>query len=87
LGAEPVSVHAPFISYPTGHYRHEPAGERHAALLAALEGIELGAYDDRILRWLARWDVPVVAAVISLLWRVRHAEGTQQAHQDGGEPR
>jgi hypothetical protein len=87
LDAEPVSVHAPFISYPTGHYRHEPAWERHAALLAALDGVELGAYDDRVLRWLAGWNVPVVAGMVSLFWRVRHVEGAQQAHQGGGEPR
>jgi hypothetical protein len=75
LDREPVSVHAPFISYPGGQYRHEYAEERRAALLAALDGVQLGAYDQRILHWLAGWDVPVVAAVVSLLWRARHAAG------------
>lgn len=86
LEREPVSVHAPFISYPSGRYRHEPAEERRAALLAALGWVELGAYDERIVHWLVGWDVPVVAAVISLLWRARHA-AAQQARQGGGEPR
>ncbi|MGB6163440.1 MAG: hypothetical protein WCF33_07245 [Pseudonocardiaceae bacterium] len=82
LEREPVSVHTPFVSYPDGRYRHEPTEERRAALLAALDGVELGAYDERIVHWLARWDVSVVAGVVSLLWRAR-----QQAPRRGGEPR
>jgi hypothetical protein len=86
LEREPVSVHAPFVSYPSGRYRHEPADERRAALLAALDGMPLGAYDERIVHWLAGWDVPVVAAIVSLLWRARHS-AAQRAHRGGGEPR
>jgi hypothetical protein len=85
LDREPVSVHAPFVSYPGGQYRHESAQERQAALLAALHGVQLGAYDRRVVHWLAGWDVPVVAAVVSLLWRVRQAAG--QARWGGGESR
>ena len=86
LDRAPVSVHAPFVSYPGGQYRHEPVEERRAALLTALDGVALGAYDERIVHWLAGWDVPVVAAVVSLLWRARHA-AARQAHRGGGEPR
>jgi hypothetical protein len=86
LEREPVSVHAPFVSYPSGRYRHEPAEERQAALLAALGGVQLGACDEHIVHWLAGWDVPVVATIVSLLWRARHA-ATQHAHHGGGEPR
>ncbi len=86
LDREPVSVHAPFVCYPSGQYRHEPAEERRAALLAALEGVALGAYDERILRWLARDEVSTVATVVSLLWRARHA-AAWQAHRGGGESR
>jgi hypothetical protein len=85
LDREPVSVHAPFVSYPGGHYRHEPVDECRAALLAALGGIQLGAYDERIVGWLAVWEVPVVAAVVSLLWRVRHTAAQQACR--GGESR
>jgi hypothetical protein len=85
LDREPVSVHAPFVSYPGGQYRHEPKEERQTALLAALGKIQLGAYDERIVHWLVGWDVPVVAAVVSLLWRARHA-AAWQAHR-GGESR
>jgi len=88
LDREPVSVHAPFISYPGGRYRHANAEERRAALVAALQGVELGAYDECILQWLAIWDVPVVATVISLLYRVRKAAIRQAPHyRGGGEPR
>lgn len=73
LDREPVSVHPPFVSYPGGQYRHEWAEERREALLAALDGVALGAYDERTVRWLAKWDVSIVAAVVSLLWRVRRA--------------
>ncbi|MBV8540292.1 MAG: hypothetical protein JO364_19610 [Pseudonocardiales bacterium] len=83
LDREPVSVHAPFTCYPGGGYRHESFEERRAVLLAALDGIALGAYDERIVRWLAGWDVSVVAAIVSLLWRVRHTA----AHRGWGEPR
>ena len=76
LESEPVSVHAPFVSYPGGQYRHEPVDERWAALVAALVGVELGAYDRRIVDWMVRWDVPTVAMVVSLILRTRDA-----AHQ------
>ena len=83
LEREPVSVHAPFVSFPGGRYRHADVEERRAALLAALQGVQLGAYDERVLEWLAGWDVPVVAAVVSLLHRVRKA-ATLQARRGGG---
>jgi hypothetical protein len=85
LDREPVSVHAPFLSYPGGQYRHEDPRERQAALLAVLDGVQLGAYDERILRWLAGWEVPTVATVVSLLWRARQAAA--QDRRGGGKPR
>jgi len=84
LDREPVSVRAPFVSFPSGRYRHEHAQERRAALVAALEGVELGAYDERVLDWLASWDVPIVAAVVSLLLRVRKAAIRQGPRYQGG---
>ncbi|MGB6165095.1 MAG: hypothetical protein WBF75_21505 [Pseudonocardiaceae bacterium] len=88
LDRAPVSVHAPFVSHPGGRYHHAHAQERRTALVAALQGVELGAYDERMLEWLASWDVPVVAAVISLLLRVRKAATRQVPHyRGGGAPR
>ena len=50
LETEPVSVHAPYISYSDGQDRFEDAEERYAALLEPLRGVALGSYDLRILR-------------------------------------
>lgn len=47
------------------------------ALLRALDGVQLGAYDRRIIDWLAGWDVPTVATVVSLLHRARTAAATE----------
>jgi hypothetical protein len=85
LDTEPASVHAPYITYPHGQYRHEDAAHRHAALLVPLRGVSLGAYDRRVVHWLAGWDVPVVAVVVSLFWRVRHAAA--QTSRGGGQSR
>ncbi|MGH3685974.1 MAG: hypothetical protein ACRDSM_13125 [Pseudonocardiaceae bacterium] len=86
LDSEPVSVHAPFIAYPSGRYRYEPAQQRRAALLAALAGVALGAGVQRSVRWLGGPELPTVAVVVSLLWRARHA-ATHQPHRGGGESR
>ncbi|MEO7194563.1 MAG: hypothetical protein ABIZ05_07035 [Pseudonocardiaceae bacterium] len=83
LERAPVSVRAPFVAFPGGRYRRELAPERRAALLTALEGVELGAYDEQVLEWLAGQGVPVVAVVVSLLLRVRKA-AAHQARRGGG---
>ncbi len=80
---EPVSVHAPFISYPDVQYRREWTEERRTTLLAALTGVQLGAYDERIVQWLAGRDLPVVAAVVSSLGRPHHA-AAQHAQRGAG---
>ncbi len=47
---------------------------REAALRKALRGVELGAYDERILRWLVGWDDSTVRTAVSLIERARRAE-------------
>jgi hypothetical protein len=42
-------------------------------LAAALLGVDLGAFDREIVEWLAAWDTPTVATVVSLLHRTRQA--------------
>lgn len=66
---------------------HEPAGEwvppeqRIEALLDALTGVQLGKFDERIVRWLVRsCDDPTVRTVVSLLLRTR-AAGALQAQR------
>jgi len=52
-------------------------GEQHRSardvLAAALLGVDLGAFDREIVEWLAAWDTPTVATVVSLLHRTRQA--------------
>jgi hypothetical protein len=86
LDQEPVSMHAAFVCYPRGQYRHENPKQRRAALRAALHGVPLSAYDQYILHWLAGWDVPTVATVVSLLRRTHHTAAGQDC-RGGGEPR
>lgn len=43
------------------------------ALLEALEGVELGTYDRKIINWLANWDTGTVGTIASLLYRARAA--------------
>jgi hypothetical protein len=74
----PVSVRAPFdVRRPV---IYDPSGsrlDRRNALTEALTGIELGEYDQRMLDWLAGWDIPTVGTIVSLLYRVRAAGGAR----------
>jgi hypothetical protein len=63
---------------PAGPVEVAPAGfvpeaERAGILAAALAGIELGAWDRRILEWLAGWDACTVLTVASWIARAREA--------------
>jgi hypothetical protein len=89
LDREPVNVRPPFdIRVPASappprrlvepdaafeNWRKARLADRLAALLEPLEGVELGDYDQRILDWLAGFDVPTVGGVVSLLHRARAA--------------
>lgn len=50
--------------------------DKEAALLEALDGIELGAHDRRIIVWLAEWEIETVGTIVSLLYRARTAGGS-----------
>jgi hypothetical protein len=50
-----------------------PAAEHAAILAGVLAGIELGAWDRRIVEWLAGWDASTVLTVASLIARSRAA--------------
>jgi hypothetical protein len=57
--------------------RINPAGQVARAMLdQALSGITLGAYDRRVVAWLARRDQPTIATVASLLHRSRAVGAT-----------
>lgn len=49
--------------------------DRVDALLEALDGVEVGEHDQRIVEWLASWDTSVVGTVASLFYRARQAGG------------
>lgn len=64
------------FNIPAGPIESEPVGFRPSeeqeavlrdALLAA--GVELGAYDDRIVRWLVGWEWSTVATIASWIKR------------------
>ena len=86
----PHRIRPPFdVAVPTDDHRSDDttaewqAGRhtvRVAALLEPLGGIELGAYDRRIIEWLAGWDTSVIGTVASLFYRARavgHTDGVQ----------
>jgi hypothetical protein len=74
LQAAPVAVRAPFdVRRPLTYDPAAARADRVAAIRDALAGVELGAYDERMIEWLAGWDVPTVGGLVSLLNRVRAA--------------
>jgi len=71
-------------SYGPDHYRPDETNDEWrarnradqvAALLEALDGIELGAHDRRIVEWLASWDTSVIGTMASLFYRARAVDG------------
>ncbi|MGH3873408.1 MAG: hypothetical protein ACRDSR_18180 [Pseudonocardiaceae bacterium] len=71
LDEEPVSVHPPYVLEPG--YRQDRTERYHALLTAIGDGIELGSYDGQVLGWLSEETTCIVAAVCSLLHRIRAA--------------
>ena len=63
---------------PAGPLQSAPGGfvpepERAVILAGVLAGIELGAWDRRIVEWLAGWDTCTALTVASLIARARAA--------------
>jgi len=74
LATEPVGVHAPYdVCRPVVRDVAAVRADYLAALHEPLAGISLGTYDERMLAWLAGWDIPTVRGVVSLLHRARAA--------------
>ena len=61
-------LHGPFQVEPTGFLS---SAEQRLLLVEALAGVELGAWDERIVTWLAGWETGTVVTVGSWLRRVR----------------
>lgn len=77
IDREPRRLCPPLDHYPDPDRPYAPVGQRRAervaALIEPLAGIELGAYDRRIIEWLSDWEDSTVAVVASLLHRARAA--------------
>lgn len=72
LDAMPVSIHPPYdLARPRLTFDLEAIRREFLhAVPAPLAGLPLGAYDLRMIAWLAKWDTPTIA---SLLHRARAA--------------
>jgi hypothetical protein len=72
--ADPPPIPAgPIDTEPIGF---RPSREQEAILrdLLAAAGVELGAYDERIVAWLAGWEWSTVAVIASWIVRAATAE-------------
>lgn len=50
-----------------------PGEERSAVLAGVLDGVELGAWDRRVARWLTELDTPTLVTIASWIARSRAA--------------
>jgi len=74
LDREPINIWPPFDVRRTLIYDLEASRlDFLAAVHEPLTGIALGIYDERMLSWLAGWDIPTVGTLVSLLQRARAA--------------
>ncbi|MFG3214790.1 hypothetical protein [Streptomyces tendae] len=69
----PYRDNDPISDGPLGNapFGYSPEFLQREALYAELDnaGVELGAYDRRIVDWIAGWDYPTVATIASLIRR------------------
>lgn len=89
LHSEPLNFRPPFDQRPerpfdpdTARWMAAQLAARVAAITDALDGVELGAYDRRMVGWLAGWDDPTVGTWVSLILRAR-AAGRHSRHPSG----
>jgi hypothetical protein len=68
----PQETHGPYQQQPAETFI---APARRTTMLAhALQGVELGTWDQRIVTWLAHWcDTPTFLAIVGMIQRARHA--------------
>lgn len=70
LGVEPLDLRRDALPRADFAGDVNPAGALARAMLdAALDGVVLGSYDQRIITWLKDWDAPTVATLASILRR------------------
>jgi hypothetical protein len=67
---EPID-HEPLHAIRDDEGKFADATIRRQALTQALDGLELGAYDETIAKWLTTWEPSTVAVVCSWIVRAR----------------
>lgn len=100
LDREPRSIRPPFdqpdpddpihpmlanTSAATQQWRADVRAYREDVIREALVGVGLGTYDERMIAWLAGWDVGTVGTVVSWLHRVRQTAGSDRPSPDSGD--
>lgn len=83
---EPVDTlpEGPIESDPFDFYRDRSSAEIRAMLDDVLAGVELGAYDRRIVEWgKSMWDQPTMVTIASLIHRARAAGSGESVAREG----
>lgn len=81
LTESPKNIRPPFDQYRpeqpfdtnTERWRAAQLADQRAAIMEALEGVELSDYDRRMIDHFANWDTPTIGFLTSLLYRTRQA--------------
>jgi hypothetical protein len=80
---DPVHPRGPFDTEPRGplHALRSPHGRAaHRRILSqALDGVELGTWDELILDWLCMWEHSTLVTIAGWIWRARMASSTDDA--------
>jgi len=76
--AQPPVPRGPIKTAPRGHV---PATRRAQILAGTLAGLELGAWDRRILHWLADQDTCTVLTIASWITRARARTASQESQR------
>ncbi len=63
----------PFEAEPGVSMRDLDRSGRRQLLLQVLDGVELGAWDEVILDWLAMWEHSTLVPIAGWIWRARTA--------------
>lgn len=72
----------PIEADPIDYYRGRELSDLPPLIDEALAGMELGAYDRRIVDWLKGWDQPTIVTIASLIQRARAAGMTRDQAGD-----
>jgi hypothetical protein len=78
-GSDPVHPCGPFHDEPRFSMRDLDRRRRRQLLLRALDGIELGAWDETILNWLCMWEYSTLLPIAGWIRRARTVSSCRSA--------